>query len=524
MKKQRSQRTINKNYELKDCLQCKQSFFYMMLCNVVTKKERESSRFGLSRLCYNDKQRMVLEISHMYRLKNVTIKLAIAVLLVASFRGQVVSALSINNQNIKTDGDVKSSIDELVNVQQYLFLSTDKPHIEAPVSYLINATTGQVLYDDDGDYEMDILSVSKILSAYVILDEMKRQEQKYNWETRIKATGNIVAISYDVNFSNIELVEDEEYTLRELFEAMMIKSSNAATMLIGREFFGDEKRFVEATRKKAEELNLKHTTMITSTGLNKDDLSSYGYGNLEDGNNRMTAEDVSFLTMKIIAEYPDILAVTSKPRSTFGNLTNEVIDYETTNWLLPGFEHGYEGVTGFKTGADLMEFTSNVVFTAERNGVRLIGVILGAKNAKVRSEGAITLLEYGFNLLDHKAVVTQDSMLFETGTVNMKYASRNKLPVTVAQDLVLSTSYDELTPQYMFVPTNKKYNPKYDAFEGAVKKGEVLGYITVNYQDLAFLTDGSREHYSVDVIAARDVGNGFFLFNFIEWIADSIMN
>jgi len=460
----------------------------------------------------------------MQRLKKLVVRLVMPVIIISGIIYVFDVSSSISVQSTQKNNEVKSSINELVNVDQYLFLGTDKPYIDAPVSYLINSDTGQVLYDDDGDYQMDILSVSKILSAYVVLDAMKAQPEKYTWDTRIRATGNIVSVSYDPNFSNIELQENAEYTIRELFEAMMIKSSNAATMLLGKEIFGDEKPYVEAMRKKAETLNLKHTIMNTSTGLNKTDLASYGYNDLEDGNNRMTAEDVAFLTLKITKEYPDILAVTSKSESTFGELTDNAVDYKTTNWLLPGLDYGYNGVSGFKTGADLMEYTSNIVFTAERDGVRLIGVVLGAKNSEVRSEGARSLLDYGFTLLKHTKFVTKDSVLFDKGTVNMKYASKNKLAVTVANDFVLSTSYDDLSPEYVFVPTNKKYNPKHDAFEGSVKQGEVLGYITAKYEDLAFLTDGNREEYSVDVVAAEDVGNGFFVFNFIEWLLSGTDN
>lgn len=431
----------------------------------------------------------------------------------------VLSAAEPNNSKQK-EREIKTSINDLLNIDDFLFLDTDKPHIDAPISYLINANTGQVLYNDDGDYQIDILSVSKTLSAYVILDEMHAHPEKYNWDTRIVAEGKIVNLSYDQNFSNIGLEENAEYTLQELFDAMMIKSSNAATMLIGHAMFGGEVQFVNLIRKKAEALNLKHTIITTSTGLNRADLLPYGYEQLEEGNNRMTAEDVAFMTKKIIDDYPEILTITSKKKSTFGKLTKEPVEYDATNWLLPGLEYGFDGVDGLKTGADLMEYTSNVVFTAQKDNVRLIGVILGARNSDVRSEGAKQLLEYGFNYLEHKPFITKNSILFDSGTVKVKFGSKRNLPVTVAEDFILSTSYRDLSPQYIFVPTNIKYNPQFDAFEGAIKQGEVLGYITVQYSDLAFLTDKNIEHYGVDVIAAEDVGNGFFLFNFVEWIAD----
>ena len=422
----------------------------------------------------------------------------------------------------KEEKEVKTTINELLNVDQYLFLKTDRPYIDSKVSYLINADTGQVLYDDDGDFPLPILSVSKTLSAYVILDEMKKNPEKYNWDTRIKAVGKPVLVSYEYNFSNLSLYENQEYTLRELFEGIMIKSANSATMLVGQEMFGSEKQFVAALRQKAQELNLKKTEIYTSTGLAPEDLIPFGYDDLEPGINKMSAEDISYLTIRLLKDYPEILEITSKPGGVFATLTDEPFEYDATNGLLPGYEYEYAGVTGLKTGADLYEYTSNIVFTANRNGVNLIGVILGSRDSDIRSQDAINLMEYGFNLLHHKHFITSETKLFNDGTLRVKFASKNKVHVTVAQDLVLSTSFDDLKPTFMFVPTNVKYNAKYDAFEGEIKTGEVLGYITVNYGDLNFLTETTAEHYHVDVVATEDVGKGFFIFNGFEYIIDRI--
>lgn len=435
-------------------------------------------------------------------------------------QGVIINGTATESEN--SENNIKTSINELLNVDQYLFLDTDKPYVDSAISYLINADTGQVLYNDDADYPWEVYSVSKVLSAYVILDEMKMNPEKYNWETTIVAEGRPVLVSYEYTFSNLTLWEGYEYTLRELFESLMIKSSNSATMLIGQYMFGSEKAFVEAIRKKVQDLNLKNTTIYTSTGLSKADLLYYGYDDLEDGENLMTAEDVAFLTKSIIETYPQILEISSMPIATFGTLTGEPYEYTATNWLLPGYEYGYEGVDGFKTGAALSEYTSNVVFTAEIDDVRLIGVILGARNSDIRSENAIQLLDYGYKYVQHKTFVSTKSLLFGDGTVDLKYAAKNKISVAVSEDFVLSTSYEKLDPTFIFVPTNSKYDEKHDAFLGEIKAGEVLGYITVNYKDLSFITDTTEEQYSVEVIATEDIGKGFFLFHGFEWIGDRI--
>lgn len=422
------------------------------------------------------------------------------------------------------EGGPKTSINDLLNTSETLISPVDIPRLDmAGSKLLINGDTGQILYSEDGEYPLPIYSVTKVLAAYVILDKLKENKPDFTLDTRIVAEGRPVLVSYEYGFSNLSLIEGQEYTVRELLDSVMIHSANASTMLLAQYIAGGEQQFVELMRVKAAELGLKQTSVYSSTGLDKADLVAHGYEELEDGVNHMSAVDVAFMTMQFMQDYPTIVETTKKTSAMFGELTDEPYEYDSTVAILPGNEFGYEGVTGLKTGGDIFDYTASIVFTAVRGDVNLIGVIIGSRNTDIRNVEAIDLLDFGFNTLDHTKVIDEQTILFEKGTVKTKYTLDRKVPVTVEKPLILSHSkVDEFKTNVKFIPTNSKYNSKKNAFNGPIRKGEVLGKLVVNYEDLSFITDKTNQEYSVNVIATEDSKDGFVIFNMFEWIADKV--
>jgi D-alanyl-D-alanine carboxypeptidase len=416
--------------------------------------------------------------------------------------------------------DPMTTINELLGQEQYLFLKSDLPLVDSRATIIINADSGQVLYSEDGDYPLDILSITKAMTAYVILDKLHEPNTNINWDTRIVAKGGPLLVSYEYSFSNVSLYEGNSYTIRELFEAMMITSANGATMLLAEYFAGSEKAFVGLMMEKAAELKLSNTSFKTTTGLSKSDVIEFGYDDLEDGNNQMSCEDVAFMTANLINDYPEILEFTSMTKSVFAAGTTYPFEYWTTNELLAGEYYEYEGVDGLKTGGDIPDYTSSIVLTAKQEDTRLIAVMLGARNSDARSVEAHKLLDFGFKNVYHETFVDRSEQIFEDGVVNVKYSNTRKLPVKLEKPFILSSSYSDLDPEIIFIPTNTKYNSTHDAFVGPIKKGEVLGKLVVKYSDLYFLTTTDAIDYHVDVIADADANNNFYLFNVFEWIGD----
>ncbi|MGL5042966.1 MAG: D-alanyl-D-alanine carboxypeptidase family protein [Culicoidibacterales bacterium] len=426
------------------------------------------------------------------------------------------------NATTAAEPKIKTSIKELLDEPEKLFLSSEAPYIDSKASFLMNRDTGQVIYTEDGEYPLPVLSITKALAAYVIFDKLAENKPEFTMETKIKAKGRPVLVSYEYNFSNVSLYEGENYTVRELLDAIMINSANGALMLVGEFIAGSEAKFVNLMREKVKSLGLKQTTVYTSTGLDKADLVEYGYVDLEDGVNSMSSADVAYMVMQFSKDYPEILTITSKAKGIFATLTSDPIEYDTTIALLNGQKYFYAGVNGFKTGGDIPDYTSTIVFTATVNDINLVGVILGAKNSEIRSEEVHKLLDYGYKSIFYKTVITPENKLFnETSKIPVKYGDKKAVTVAVDRKMMLASSYENLNAELYFTPTNEKYSKKYEALTGIIRKGEIIGKISVPYNDLNFLTGTEEESYTVNVIAMEDINNGFYLFSWAEKVGDT---
>lgn len=381
---------------------------------------------------------------------------------------------------------------------------------------MIEAQSGQVILSQNSETSFPILSITKILSAFVILDELSHNEPKLQWDMLMTAEGKAAETSKQRYFSGSPLIYGEKYSVRELFDAMMIESNNAATMLLGQQLAGDEQAFVLLLRKKASELGLTSAQIYTSTGLNKDDLLPFGFYSLEDGENMMNAQDVAFLSQAIIKKYPEILDVTKKHTAILGQYTSQPIEIKNSNGLVPGGDFGWEGITGLKTGSDIYDHTANVSITAEKEGITYIIVRLRALNPDARSLEVRDILEKSYKKLYRQPLVDQGEKIFGNDNImRIKNGSQGTVKIETRGSLFVITDKTLSKEDLLFIPTNTKYDKEKNVFLAPIKKGEKLGIIVPNFSDLAYIQRTTNTYVSVEVYAAEDVGNGFWLTNII---------
>src|SRR5690606_33395070 len=189
-------------------------------------------------------------------------------------------------------------------------------------------------------------------------------------------------------------------TVEELYKAMAIYSDNATTITLAELLAGTEGEFVKLMNKKAEELGLPNYEFVNSTGLSNSMLGdNYPEGTSPDGDNMLSAESVALLAYSLLRDYPEVLEISSIPQLEF---YDEKLD--NWNWMLKHdpkvspylADFYYEGMDGLKTGTTPAAgycFTG----TAERNGKRLISVVMGATSEPERFKETRKLLDYGFN-------------------------------------------------------------------------------------------------------------------------------
>jgi len=281
------------------------------------------------------------------------------------------SASHILFESIPTLIDTKSFVLNYVNPLKNI-------DVDAKAAILINAETEEILYEKNIDESAPIASMSKLMSAYLILEAI--EENVISWEDDVPISDYAYTISHREPFSSIKLEQEENYKVKELFDAMMISSANDATVALAEKIYGTEKAFVEEMNKRANQLGFANSHFVDTTGLGNMNLFDFFTIGTIDDVNEMSARELAELARILIEKFPHLLDITQTISYESGGET-----YHNTNWMLMGnnkesleefdLDLGFEGVEGLKTGytnASGYGFTGTIVI----EDVRYISVIM----------------------------------------------------------------------------------------------------------------------------------------------------
>jgi len=337
--------------------------------------------------------------------------------------------------------------------------------VSAPSALLMEASTGQVIYEKDADTKRPPASVTKIMTLLLIFDALE--------SGKIKLEDEVTTSEYAASMggSQVFLEPGEVQTVDTLIKCISVASANDACVTMAEYICGNEEEFVAQMNQRAEGLGMANTHFVNCNGLDAE-------GHLT------TARDIALMSRELITKYPEIrnycmiwqeniTHTTRKGTSEFG-LTN-------TNKLV----RHYEYATGLKTGS-----TSQAKFcisaTAEKNGMGLIAVIMAADDSKIRNKDATTLLNYGFG----KCNIYKEEELIGIKPVTVKRGEKEQVEVTQK----FPFSYVDVSGANLDAIERKV---SIDELKAPIKKGEKVG--TVQY-----LLNG-KEIGSVEVIAAEDM-------------------
>lgn len=388
---------------------------------------------------------------------------------------------------------------------------------------LIDADTGKILYEKNADTSLGIASMSKMMTEYILLDAIKAG--KISWDQEYRVNEYTYRMSHDRALSNVPLREDGTYTIRELYEAMAIYSANAATVAIAETIAGTETEFLKLMNKKAEEIGLEGYKFVNSTGLNNSDLfGMHPAGTGPEDENTMPARSVAKLAYHLLKDHPEVLETSSISKKVFREGTDDAINMDNWNWMLPGLVAEYEGVDGLKTGTTNLA-GSCFTGTAERNGTRLIGVVMNAVDSSgkdsdktARFDAMAKLLDYGFGQFSKQEIIP----------ANYEFEGKETVAVTKGKEDSVEVAVKE--PISFMVKTNEKdlYKPKLvlekDSLEADVKKGTVVGKVVIERTegtDYGFI-DGKE--FSTDVVTTDNVERAGAISLFFQGIGNFFGN
>ncbi|MFZ3591675.1 serine hydrolase [Bacillus sp. DJP31] len=371
--------------------------------------------------------------------------------------------------------------------------------VEAEAAILVDAKSGMILYEKNSEISLPTASMTKMMTEYLVLEALA--EGKITQEQETGISDFVYQISHNRNLSNVPLRADGKYTVKELYEAMAIYSANGATIALAELVAGSETNFVKMMNEKAEELGLETYKFVNSTGLNNGDLlGQHPQGTKPDDENLMSAKSTAQLAFHLINDYPEVLETASIPKKVFREGTDDRIEMSNWNWMLPSLVYGYEGVDGLKTGTtDLAGFC--FTGTAQRDGNRLIAVVMKSIGYEERFDDTAKLFNYGFSNYE-----TQE--LFPSG---YQIENQPSLPVSKGKEKTVEIESKEALSLFIKRGEKEEYLPKFkfdkETLTAPVEKGQKVGTLSVSYkgEELNFLPSEGNGGTSTDLITTTNV-------------------
>ncbi len=252
------------------------------------------------------------------------------------------------------------------------------PEVSTPSYIVMEASTGQVICEQDADTRRSPASITKIMTLLIIFEHLK--------SGRIHLEDQVTTSAYakSMGGSQVFLEEGETQTLKTMIKCIAVASGNDASVAVAEYIAGSEGEFVKLMNEKAESLGMQDTHFEDCCGLTDSD------------DHYSSAKDVAIMSRELITKYPEVFDYTTIWMEDIEHKTAQgtsTFTLSSTNKLLKQ----YEWTTGLKTGS-----TSKARYclsaTANKDGMELIAVVMAAPDPKTRFQDAMSLLSYGYSV------------------------------------------------------------------------------------------------------------------------------
>ena len=346
------------------------------------------------------------------------------------------------------------------------------PTLAASAYILQDFHTGKVLAENNADTRLAPASLTKIMTVYVVFRELSNNHLHLD---------DLVTISekaWKTSGSRMFVELGNQVRIEDLLKGVIIQSGNDASVALAEHVGGNEETFADLMNQHAARLGMVNTHFKNSDGLPVDDHYT-------------TARDLAILTASVIKEFPDYYRWFSQKEFTFNKITQQ-----NRNKLLSRDE----SVDGVKTG-----FTDEagycLVASALREDMRLISVVMGAKDANGRANENQTLLNYGFRFFESHRLYQGKTSLNEARI--WKGASKT-IALGVADDIYVTIPRRQYKDLKAVINVDKNIT-------APVEVGAKLGSVKVTLNDTVFADK--------DLVALNTVEKG----NIFQRLSESVM-
>jgi D-alanyl-D-alanine carboxypeptidase (penicillin-binding protein 5/6) len=307
------------------------------------------------------------------------------------------------------------------------------PQLNARSFILIDQDSGRVLAALDPDSRQEPASLTKLMTAYGVFKAIK--------EGRLQLTDMVMISEHawrpksDESLMYVDL--GKEVSVENLIQGMIVPSGNDATVALAEKVGGSEPAFVQMMNTYAKQLGMTNSNFMNAAGL-------------PDPNHYTTARDTATLTSALIREFPEYYKWYSQKEFTWNGITQQ--NRNGLLWRDPT-------VDGVKTG-HTKSAGYCLVTSAQRNGMRLVSVVLGTESMRAREDASAALLGYGFNFFETKRIYAAGEPITRARVWKGK---AEEIGLTVNRDLnvtsqrghVSSVKADFELPEELVAPLSK---------------------------------------------------------------------
>ena len=341
------------------------------------------------------------------------------------------------------------------------------PKLPADAYFLMDATTGQVLVDHNGDLSLPPASLTKIMTSFVLAEEV--DAGRASLDDMIKVSRNAWSQNPTFKGSSLMWIEPgKPVSLADLERGVVISSGNDASVAVAEHLAGTESSFVDVMNQLAVELGLDNTVYRNPHGLPHPE-------------HRTTARDLATLSVALINGHPERYKIYKEQSFTYNGIKqynrNSLLRSDTT---VDGLKTGYTKEAGY-----------GLVASAQREDMRLVSVVLGSASKRTRASENSSLLNYGFRFFQNLRPLSAEVTLVEP---RVWKGATESLHAGVLESVVLTVPR-ERTAADITVKVDEQ-------LEAPLSRGDVIGSVQV--------VRGGEVLFETPLLVLEDVPSGGF--------------
>ena len=341
--------------------------------------------------------------------------------------------------------------------------------LTSPAAILAETATGTVIFEKNADEKREVASITKLMTALLVLEALERGDVKLT--DSVQVSQNAAAMKG----SQALLDANATYSLQDLLRTTIMASANDSAVALSEYLCGSAEAFVARMNARAQELGMTNTHYVNCTGYPQDGQYT-------------TARDVCTLSCEV-AKHPAYMTYSSVWIDKLTHPGGRVTDLTNTNRLV----RFYQGCDGFKTGStDAAKYCLSA--TAEKNGMRLVAIVLGTPVSQTRFDEARAMLDYGFANYQRVNIANKGDVLGESLPIHGGAADTVELALGSGLSMLLKNGQQSGLKLELSLP---------EYADAPITQGDVLGLVNV-------LLDG-QVIAKLNCVAAVDVPRPGFI-------------